>query len=139
MTETKAVQTTVPADIERLNEVQAFVGALMDAANLDGGLRRKIELVIEEIYVNIASYSYPGGDGDATIHCRITDDAISLEFRDRGRPFNPLKRKPPDITLSEAEREPGGFGLFLVGEIMDDVQYRYEGGFNILSMRKSLS
>ena len=32
-----------------------------------------VELAVEEIYINIASYAYPSGGGDVTIKKRLTD------------------------------------------------------------------
>ena len=57
---------------------------------------------------------------------------------DRGIPFDPLKTDDPDVTLAAEEREIGGLGIFLVRKIMDVVEYRYEDGCNVLTIRKQL-
>ena len=61
-----------------------------------------------------------------------------LRFADRGMPFDPLAKKDPDVTLSSEERDIGGLGIFMVKKTMDDVEYRYENGQNILKIRKKL-
>ena len=44
----------------------------------------------------------------------------------------------PDIGLSAEERQVGGLGIFLVKKTMDDVNYEYKDGQNILSLKKKL-
>ena len=61
---------------------------------------------------------------------------VSVSFMDHGKPFDPLKKKDPDVTLSAEERAIGGLGIFLVKKTMDDMEYRYEQGMNILTIRK---
>ena len=63
---------------------------------------------------------------------------MTLVVSDEGVPFNPLKREEPDITLSAAEREIGGLGIFITKKTMDTVDYRFENGKNILTMTKKL-
>lgn len=43
-----------------------------------------------------------------------------------------------DTTLSAGERGIGGLGILLVKKDMDEVQYSYENGANILTIRKNL-
>ena len=42
------------------------------------------------------------------------------------------------MTLPAEERQIGGLGIFMVKKSMDNVQYRYENGENILAIRKKL-
>ncbi|MCR4900758.1 MAG: ATP-binding protein, partial [Treponema sp.] len=59
-------------------------------------------------------------------------------FRDQGIPFNPLDRPDPDITLSAEDRRIGGLGIFLTKKYMNSVEYKYENGENILTMKKMI-
>ena len=43
-----------------------------------------------------------------------------------------------DISLSAAEREIGGLGIFITKKTMDTVSYAYENGKNILTMTKKI-
>ena len=63
---------------------------------------------------------------------------MTLEVKDEGIPFNPLQKAEPDITLSAADREIGGLGIFITKKTMDTVSYRYENGKNILTMTKKI-
>ena len=91
---------------------------------------------MEELFVNIAHYAYNPEIGEAIIGCNVDQapPSITIQFRDRGVPFNPLARKDADITLSAEERDIGGLGIFMVKDYMDEVTYAYEDGQNVLTL-----
>lgn len=104
----------------------------------DEDLIFKIRLCVEEVAENIVQYAYPEGQGWMEAAVDITDDEVSIEFKDSGTPFNPLDKEDPDITLGAEERQVGGLGIFLCKQMMDSVLYRYENGCNYFKMTKKL-
>lgn len=131
----------VPAKREELPAVQQFVDAALDKLSCPDDIRIQIQIAVEELFVNIASYAYPPGTGEAVIQCRTEREpaAITIRLRDRGVPFDPLNKPDADITLSADEREIGGLGIYMVKNSMDDVDYVYRDGENILTIRKVIS
>ena len=130
----------VPADVLQLETVNGFIASLLDDLECSPKSRMQIDLAVEEIFVNIASYAYAPGTGDAVVRCEILDDpaAVKIEFEDTGTPYNPLEKEDPDVTLSAEERSIGGLGIFMVKKSMDELAYRRENGSNIFSIRKNL-
>jgi len=63
---------------------------------------------------------------------------VSITFIDSGVPYNPLEHEDPDVTLGAEERPVGGLGILIVKSKMDSVDYRYEDGKNILTIRKRI-
>ena len=59
---------------------------------------------------------------------------MKLIFRDNGKPYNPLNAEEPDVTASAEERSIGGLGIFMVRKMMDNVEYMYKDGQNILTL-----
>ena len=94
----------------------------------------------EEIYVNIAHYAYNPEVGKATIRVEISEKplTISLTFMDSGKPYDPLSRKDPDVSLSAEQRKIGGLGIYMVKKSMDEIQYSYRNGTNMLTLKKKL-
>ena len=123
-----------------LEQVQDFVGQIMKEAGCRDDIFMNVQLAVEEIFVNIASYGYPGREGSAEIEVQITGEpkSICIVFTDDGVPFDPLKKEDPDITLSAEERQIGGLGIYLVKEMMDEVKYSYTDGRNVLTVVKCL-
>lgn len=131
---------TVPARTEALGDVQSFLEQQLAGYDCPPKLQMQISLVAEEVFVNIASYAYPGGTGNAQVGVEIgtTPPALTLRFADRGIPFNPLAQPEADVTLPAQERPIGGLGIFLTRKIMDEAAYARTDGQNILTLQKKL-
>lgn len=130
----------VPARKEYLDEVNTFVQDQLADCDCSPRVQYQIELAIEEIFVNIASYAYQPKDGDAEVRCEVLEDPLRvvIQFLDGGTPFDPLARGEVDLSPEAFMRREGGLGIFLVKESMDDVQYAYEDGKNILTVLKKI-
>ena len=129
----------VEAKAENLEKVFAFVDEQLEKSECTPKARNELLMAAEEIFINIASYAYSPDVGSAWINASVKDGAITIEFRDRGYPFDPLAKRDPDVTLSAEKRQVGGLGIFMVKKTMDEVSYRRENGENILTIRKKLS
>lgn len=131
---------TTDASVDNLGAVTAFIDEQLEAAGCPMKTQMQIELAVEEIFVNIASYAYPPGTGTAVIRVGIDGEppAVVITFIDAGKQYDPLAKEDPDITLSAKDRGIGGLGIFLTKKTMDDVSYEYRDGKNIFTMKKIL-
>ena len=129
---------TIDAKIENLPSVTEFVIQALEEKNCSMKIIMQMELVIEELFVNIANYAYSPQVGTADIFRDFEGNprALKLVFVDSGKPYDPLKHEDPDITLEAEEREIGGLGIFLVKKNVDEISYKYEDGKNILTVKK---
>lgn len=98
----------------------------------------KIRLSIEEVIENIVRYAYDSGTGYLEVSTERQNDELIIIFSDAGRPFNPLDKPDPDITLSAEDRPIGGLGIFICKQLMDDISYEYKDKCNVLMMKKIL-
>nr|MCR4894057.1 ATP-binding protein [Eubacteriales bacterium] len=100
----------------------------------------QINVAVEEIFINIASYAYAPDKGRATVRVEVAGDpvTVTITFIDHGIPYDPLSRQDPDVTKPAEDREIGGLGIFLTRKIMDDLSYDYVDGKNILTLKKNL-
>lgn len=138
MNESKEIKLS--ATIENVSVVTDFVDRELEERHCPKGARCQIDIAIDEIFGNIANYAYNPEVGDAVVRIEVTDEPLEviITFTDKGKPYNPLLKEDPDVTLSAEERKIGGLGVFIVKESMDQVDYHYENGRNILSIRKSI-
>ena len=129
----------LPAKVENLDEVQAFVGERV-GEDCSPKAQMQLDLAVEEIFVNIANYAYAPGEGKAAIRVQVSEEPrrVDVTFRDRGVPYNPLEKEDPDVTALAAERKLGGLGIFLTKQLMDEVQYEYRDGQNVLTLTKRI-
>jgi len=130
----------IEASDENLPEVLSFIEERLEAADCPPKALMQISVAAEEVFVNIAHYAYAPDKGKATVRVEVSGQpvTVALTFIDHGMPYDPLAREDPDLTLPAEERQVGGLGVFLVKKTMDDVNYRYVNGQNILSMEKNL-
>lgn len=125
---------------ENLSQVMAFVDGQLEAAGCSLKAQMQIDVAVEEIFVNICKYAYSPGKGRTLVRVEVTDEPVSVKitFIDHGKPYDPLKKDDPDVTLDASERPIGGLGIFLVKQTMDAVEYEYKNGSNILTLVKSI-
>ena len=131
---------TFPAKTEALSDVLGFIEETLEGLECPMKLQTAICVAIEEVFVNVARYAYPEGEGDVSLHVGFDAATRTVTFRmaDKGVPFDPLKKPDPDVTLSAEERQIGGLGIFITKKTMDSLNYSYENGENILTMIKKI-
>ncbi|MBR2187761.1 MAG: ATP-binding protein [Lachnospiraceae bacterium] len=131
----------VEAKVEKLEEVLSFVDELLSVYDCPMKTQIQIDVAVEEIFVNIAHYAYGEDTGMAVVSAEVSGDprCLSITFSDSGVPYDPLKKEDPDITLNAEERQIGGLGIYMVKQSMDAVDYKYENGKNIFTIKKFLN
>lgn len=130
----------VEAVLSEQDKVQDFIRGELERFDVPPKTLFQIELAVEEIFTNIASYAYNPEIGKATVGCSVEQDPlrVTIQFLDSGKPFDPLARDKADTSEDAIMERTGGLGIFLVRENMDDVKYTYENGKNILTISKTL-
>ncbi len=92
-------------------------------------------LALEEVLTNIVKYSY----ADEALHtievtAGVTDGRVALEFRDDGRPFDPLQEPAPKFGEPAQTQRLGGRGIHLVRIFATEVRYGREHERNVLTV-----
>ncbi len=127
-----------PAEVDALNDAMAFVEEELEKADCPMSVAMQISVAVEELFVNIAHYAYPGESGSMKLGIDIADGIATLRFTDYGIPFDPLQKVDPDVTLDAESRNIGGLGIYMVKKTMDDVQYERKDNQNILTLKKKI-
>lgn len=115
----------VPARLDQLGEVSrritAFLRTVPGLAD-DESLHYNIDLAVDEIVVNIIEHGYGATPGTIRFTVTADDDRVTVETVDYGRRFDPDNVPAPDLDHAQV----GGYGLFLVHQLMDEVHYRHD-------------
>ena len=128
------VRATFPAEVGQLRNFCAFVRRGAEANHLMPEELDKLDLLLEELFMNIARYAYKPAEGDVEVgYASEAPGQMVVEISDSGRAFNPLASDPPDFSRGLAERPLGGMGIFLVKAIADSIRYQRDGDLNRLS------
>ncbi len=127
-----------PANLGHLHDMLSFVCE----QGLKAGFREtdiyQIELAVEEALVNIITHAFGHKPGMIEIDC-ISDkhDYFAIVIIDQGVPYNLLNSgKMFDISGVIASQPIGGYGIFFIIKIMDEIKYQNIGKRNILTLIK---
>lgn len=133
-------EMTLKAETAKIPELTAFVEEQLEALDCPMKAQMQIDVAVDEMFTNIASYAYGEGQGEATVRFDFDPSTrvVSITFIDSGMPFNPLLKEDPDVTLPAEKRQIGGLGIYLVKKSMDSMDYHREDGRNILTITKGI-
>jgi len=121
-----------------LTGVRGMVTHLALRLGFDDGLAGRISLALDEALCNVINHGYsrrPDGRIRISIY---TKDGPPAELRfvidDDGRSVDPALIRPRDLD----DIRPGGLGVHIIREIMDDVRYecRPEGGMRLTMTKR---
>jgi anti-sigma regulatory factor (Ser/Thr protein kinase) len=103
---------------------------LAAAALRSSGAVTDIELAVGEAFSNAIKY----GKRNSKITVRVVGAPgceVSVEMAYPGSRFDTTVKRPADI-----EKATGGFGRYIIKQVMDDTEYSFRNGFTTLRMRK---
>lgn len=131
-------ELTVEATPENIQVITAFVDEQLEQYDCPMKAQAQIDIAIDELFGNIVRYAYHPEIGSATVQVEVVEKplAVVITFIDQGKPYDPLAKEDPNVTLSAEEREVGGLGIYIVKKSMNAITYEYKDGRNILKIRK---
>ena len=132
---------TVAANDDEIDAVSEFLDELLAETPVGDEARSQLDVAVEEIFVNISHYAYGEGTGEVVVRGGVTAEpphTVTLSFEDEGVAFNPLDRKPPDLTPAVRRHQIGGLGIFLARRMSDEIGYERKDGKNILTIKKKM-
>lgn len=99
----------------------------------------KMDIVIEELFVNICNYSYEDGVGHVDIFYSIRNGLIEITFEDSGVPFNPTGRSEVVLDEDISKWPIGGLGVHMSIKLTDSAHYKRISGRNTFTVTKDVS
>lgn len=128
---------TVPGRYENIPLIADFVGQAAAAAGLDETGRFHCQMAADEACTNIIEHAYGGeGVGDIEVVCTVEPGLCQVEIFDQGKPFDPAAVPEPPVGVTLEELKPGGIGLYLMRQVMDEVRFEFGEHSNRLVMIK---
>jgi len=98
-----------------------------------------LKLALEECGSNIINHSLKKDKTKKiSVILKINDNLITVELHDQGPEFDPTKINLNEGRKMTEERTVGGWGLELVRQNIDEMNYLRENNTNILTLKKYL-
>jgi len=126
-----------PGRYDSLAAIAELVHQAAQEFGLDSCAAYAVETSVDEACSNIIEHSYRGENlGNIEISYDIRGNELIITLKDSGKKFRPKKISQPDLNAPLHRREDHGLGLYFMHQWMDDVQFDYLDGQNVLTMIK---
>ena len=112
-------------NFDQLREIVADTERFFADAGIDESLRMKVDLSLEELFVNMVNYNTETTQ-DILVEMRPIENGVEVSLTDFDvERFDPTLAADVDIDAPLSERTPGGLGLYLVLKMADSIHYEY--------------
>lgn len=131
---------TLPSRADYLGAVRSVVRGFLEEC-MDARLSEEevngIQMALQEACINVVRHAHKG---DATLPLVVTVSApkgrFVIEVEDFGGGLPPRDRQPPDPDPLHPRE--GGYGIFIMRQVMDEVRSEVRDGKHVLVLAKNL-
>ncbi len=115
----------IDSRLEAVAEARDWLAERASRAGFSSQTVSDLKLALTEAVSNVVRHAYGGEPGhQIVLSLAMDDEALTLTIRDFGRPFDPGRYREPDLS----EPQEGGYGVFLMHNLMDEVRYDTSSG-----------
>ncbi|MDR1521379.1 MAG: SpoIIE family protein phosphatase [Streptococcaceae bacterium] len=123
-------------DEQMTDKALNFIEKAMDRKVIDTKTQHAFMVAVDELVSNVLNHSKAS---TLTFIIEIEKEKMSLTFIDDSFEFNPIEAKGNEDDDSDIFDKPiGGLGIYMVKKMMDNLEYEYKDGKNILKLVKKL-
>ncbi|HEY5720368.1 MAG TPA: ATP-binding protein [Gammaproteobacteria bacterium] len=125
-------------DLAQLPQLSAALERLGEAHGIATQPLYQLQVALDEMVSNVIRYAWPEG-GSHLIHVRMTvaTGRVTIQISDDGRPFDPHDAPAPAPPQPGQRSRPGGLGVHMVKQIVEQLDYTRADGRNCLTMSKT--
>jgi len=128
---------SVQASTEHLSDVREFVARYATNLGFKDQDIADIRLAVDEAYTNIIKHSYKNDENKSVdINLGYDTDEFWISLMDTGNAFDPSNYKKPNLRKKIKQKKRGGVGVYLIKQLMDEVEYLQKGSKNEIRMIK---
>ncbi len=125
----KRIQVRLPSHTDYLDLIRDFVSRLARESGFDEENIYKISLAVDEACTNVIRHAYgPKGHNFVEVEVEADDIRFTVIVADSGKGFDASLIREPDIKVNMARHKFGGFGLYLMKTLMDEVTFSMNPG-----------
>lgn len=131
-------------DSSELDNVKKFLENVLAEWTISEVIIQDIVLCCDEAVTNIVTHGYKNLSEEKKkadhfiCELEMSGKTISIRIIDQGAEFDYTKVPEPDINKNLEGKRTGGFGVFLMRSLMDDVKFYRQGEQNFLTMSKTI-
>lgn len=123
------------ADLGQLSRIREFVSDCAQALGVAPDAFDDLRLAVDEAVTNIITHGY-GGPGEVQLEVVADGPDLVIRLCDQAPVFDPALAPAADLTPPGERDSPGGFGVYLMKSVMDDIIHTQSDCGNQLTMIK---
>jgi serine/threonine-protein kinase RsbW len=125
------ISLTLPASFKYLQTARLLAGGVGARAELGIPEVEDLKVAVSEACTNACEHAFEPEEGETQpqvmkLDFYVSDGRVTVEIEDEGRGFDP--KHLPDSEDYEELKEESGLGLYLVRELMDEVEVQSAPG-----------
>jgi len=120
-------------NIRELKKLPAYLEEVFKECGVAHNERILVRSGLDEALTNCVLYAYDEPGKDIEVAATIKEGRLFFDIKDSGKAFNPL-----EYESHREELQIGGLGISVFKSNYDEVRYRRESGYNILTLIKNL-
>ena len=133
------MKKTYPRNFDQIARIVDDTARFFAQHNIDSSLRMKVDLSLEELFVNMVTYNTET-DRDILIEMRPIERGVEVSLTDYDvERFDPTVIHDIDTNAPLSERTPGGLGLYLVLKMADSIHYEYHDRTSKITFRNIIA
>ncbi len=128
---TGKLQIATPGDGSYLAYIRSIITDLAGKIGFPEDEIAKIEMAVDEACSNVLEHAYARDkkwhwqhrDPEIRLDIRTEDGRLVIEINDHGQRVDLSDYRPTNIDERIQQMKPGGYGIFIMRNFMDEVQY----------------
>jgi len=129
------VRKSYRRSFDEIARIVSDTGEFFSRHGIDPSLRMKVDLSLEELFVNLVTYNTES-DREIELEMQPVEGGLEVSLTDFDvERFDPTVVREVDVDAPLSERTPGGLGLFLVLKMADSIHYEYHDRTSRITFR----
>jgi anti-sigma regulatory factor (Ser/Thr protein kinase) len=137
MPQEQTINLAIRNDVADLVAVTNALDRLGEQVGFPPKALMQLQVALDEVISNVIKYAWPEG-GLHELHLCLQANAIGIEavVIDDGQPFDPRSRPKPQSSPIGHRPRPGGVGIHMVNQLVDEFEYRRVDELNCVTLTK---
>lgn len=123
--------------LSEIRRISKITEKFCENNNLPMRILFDINLSLDELLTNIIHYGFDDEkEHTIIVKLSLSENILEITIEDDGKAFDPLNAKPPNLDQSIEDKPIGGLGIYLVKNLMTEINYKRLKSKNILVLTK---
>ena len=131
---------SIPSSYDEVEIANRQIREYLHSESVEEHLQNAVEMCLMEALNNVIKHAYRGEQNHfIDVNVCIDSQLMEIQIIDEGVPRESLVIKELDFDPNDIENLPeGGMGLFIIKQLMDELDYYTLNGKNYFTLRKFL-